>query len=46
MHVVARLRKVAPRKLVRLNEHKDLCINHGAQRFDSIPHKRIAPVLI
>jgi hypothetical protein len=46
MHVVARLREVVPRKLLRLNEREYLRVNHGAQRFDRVPHERIAPLFV
>ena len=46
MHVVPRLRKVAPRELVRLDEREDLRVNGGAQRLDRVPHKRVAALLV
>ena len=46
MHVVPRLRKVAPCELVRVDEREDLRVNGGAQRLDRVPHKRVAALLV
>ena len=46
MNIIARLREVAPREFVRRNEREHVRVDGWAQRFDRVPHKRVAPFLV